>query len=211
MVEKAGLVDPPVSLAVQLWLEYIENPTARAWYRAHNKSIVDGYLGNVTKALEERPHEQVFMNEVLYRLLYAEALAEGKEFGKLGAFLANPKLPAVDIMVHLPEFYPDNYPLTKKDIQHALHEAYSFQEIAEKILDEWLILPQLAELYSCVAELLQTPQLSNLVAGGQPAYPDAELYLRASREPWYRRVLRALINLLRSLKKGWLRRGTESE
>ena len=39
-----GLSGPPSSRAVRLWLEFVEGPTARTWYRAHNASIVAGYL-----------------------------------------------------------------------------------------------------------------------------------------------------------------------
>src|SRR5213080_4652436 len=39
-----GLAGEPSSRAVRLWLAFIETPTARNWYRAHNASIVGAYL-----------------------------------------------------------------------------------------------------------------------------------------------------------------------
>jgi hypothetical protein len=39
-----GLAGEPSSQAVRLWLEFGARPTGRNWYRAHNASIVAGYL-----------------------------------------------------------------------------------------------------------------------------------------------------------------------
>jgi hypothetical protein len=39
-----GLAGEPSSRAVRLWLEFSTSPTGRNWYRAHNASIVGGYL-----------------------------------------------------------------------------------------------------------------------------------------------------------------------
>ena len=39
-----GLAGEPSSQAVRLWLEFSASPTRRNWYRAHNASIVGGYL-----------------------------------------------------------------------------------------------------------------------------------------------------------------------
>ena len=39
-----GLAGEPSSQAVGLWLEFGARPTGRNWYRAHNASIVGGYL-----------------------------------------------------------------------------------------------------------------------------------------------------------------------
>jgi len=39
-----GPAGEPSSPAVRLWLEFAARPTGRNWYRAHDASIVDGYL-----------------------------------------------------------------------------------------------------------------------------------------------------------------------
>ncbi len=39
-----GLAGEPSSQAVRLWLEFAARPTGRNWYRAHNASIVAGYM-----------------------------------------------------------------------------------------------------------------------------------------------------------------------
>ena len=39
-----GLVGEPGSPSVRLWLDFITRPTEPNWYRAHNGSIVSGYL-----------------------------------------------------------------------------------------------------------------------------------------------------------------------
>ena len=48
-----GLPGEPSSLAVRLWLEFVATPTPSHWYRAHNASIVAGYLEYEGLAEEE--------------------------------------------------------------------------------------------------------------------------------------------------------------
>jgi len=69
-----GLPGEPSSQAVRLWLEFIAGPTARSWYRAHNASIVGGYLEHQLLAADEAAPERFFMNVALTRVLYAHAL-----------------------------------------------------------------------------------------------------------------------------------------
>ncbi|HYI35315.1 MAG TPA: hypothetical protein VEX39_01810, partial [Thermoleophilaceae bacterium] len=71
----AGLAGPPSSHAVRFWLEFSARPTGRNWYRAHNASIVDGYLQHQDLAEAESAPERFFMNVALARVLYAHALA----------------------------------------------------------------------------------------------------------------------------------------
>ena len=69
-----GLAGEPSSQAVRLWLEFGARPTGRNWYRAHNASIVAGYLEHRNLAEGEGPPERFFMNVALARVLYAHAL-----------------------------------------------------------------------------------------------------------------------------------------
>ena len=60
--------------AVRLWLEFIATPTPSCWYRAHNASIVSGYLDHEGLANDENAPERFVMNVALARVLYAHAL-----------------------------------------------------------------------------------------------------------------------------------------
>ena len=92
-----GLAGPPSSDAVRLWLEFGERPTGRNWYRAHNASIVAGYLEHRALAGAEGAPERFFMNVALVRVLYAHALAGAPRlalgrFAPLGRVLGDPRL-----------------------------------------------------------------------------------------------------------------------
>jgi hypothetical protein len=69
-----GLAGEASSLAVRLWLEFSTRPMGRNWYRAHNASIVGGYLEHRDLAEAENRPERFFMNVALVRVLYAHAL-----------------------------------------------------------------------------------------------------------------------------------------
>lgn len=65
---------------VQYWLEFIRQPSPTRWYRAHNASIVAGYLTYEGLAAQEIKVERFMMNVALIRVLYTHAM------------LANPRL-----------------------------------------------------------------------------------------------------------------------
>jgi uncharacterized membrane protein len=171
MVEYAGLSDEALPPAVRFWLDYMHAPSPAAWYRAHNRSIIEGYVAHESLAKQENEYEQFFMNEVLFRVIYASSMVMGKSFGALGKFMSNPILPAVDLLVSIPHFYPHSYPMTFADKMHILHNGYSLREKAVQVLDEWFVLPQLDELYQWAAEWLQLPELAGYIIDGQPSYP----------------------------------------
>jgi hypothetical protein len=64
----------PSSLTVEHWMSFADYPNARAWYRAHNASVVAAYLQHRDLAEAENAAERFFMNVVLCRVLYAHAL-----------------------------------------------------------------------------------------------------------------------------------------
>lgn len=178
-----GMTEP-----VQFWLRYFRQPSRQSWYRAHNGSIASGYLSRCSAAGEERTSEQVFLNMVLYRVLYAQALVEGEAPGvlyavirwlfghgallsKLESLIADPRGPSVDVLVHLPDFYPRHYPLSDDDIRHILDRAHGPEQEAVELLDRVLISPYLGRLYRLAAGWLSTPQLCDLVRDGRPCYP----------------------------------------
>lgn len=174
LVAEANLYDEVVATSVRYWLDYIRQPSPVTWYRAHNRGIVEGYVQFADIAQDENEYEQFFMNEVLFRVIYASAMVMGKSFGPLGKFMSNPMLPAVDILVSIPHFYPASYPMTFSDKMHILHKGYSLREKAAVVLDEWFVLPKLDELYQWSAEWLEMPELTRYIIDGQPSYPHAQ-------------------------------------
>jgi hypothetical protein len=176
------------SESVRFWLRYFRKPSRRAWYRAHNGSIASGYLQHADIAATESDAERTFVNMVLYRVLYAQALVEGEAPGliyrlirwlighsavlsELESVIADPRGPSVDLLVHLPDFYPRHYPLSAADIQHVFERAHGLQQDAEKLMDRVLISPYLTALYKLAARWLQNPRLCDLVVDGKPCYP----------------------------------------
>src|SRR5690349_12757103 len=57
-----GEAGEPSSQAVRFWLAFSERPSGRNWYRAHNASIVGGYLAHRELAEAENEPERFFMN-----------------------------------------------------------------------------------------------------------------------------------------------------
>lgn len=168
---EAGLDGTDAPLPAKAWLAYIDDPSSVTWYRAHNTSIVSGYLEHSDLAPGESRPEQIFLNCVLYRLLFAQGMVEGVEFEKLGRFLADPRLPSVDVLVHLPDFYPDRYPLNSGEAKHVMHRGHSLEEASARCLDLVLIHPQLVRLYGRAAVWNATPFLVKWVVEGEPCYP----------------------------------------
>ncbi len=168
-----GVVDEPIGPGAKAWIKYFHDPSPRSWYIAHNTSIVFGYMAHTELARAESQPEQQFMNIVLYRLLYAHAMVEGAHiaWGRLGVFLANPKSPAVNTLMELPDFYPRHYPLTPEDIRHVCHRGHSLADLAADVLDGAFCIPHLDELYRSAAGWLGTPLLEKLHQGRAPCYP----------------------------------------
>lgn len=189
---EAGLGPEGADGPVRFWLAYIRNHGERSWYRAHNASIVAAYSTYIDLARAERRPEQIFLNTVLYRLLYAQGMVEGVVFDALGRFLGNPRLPSVDLLVHLPDFYPVDYPLTRDDIRHVMHRGHSLEEAATLCLDDVLIHPHLLRLYREAAAWNRAPFLERWVLHGEPVYPALHPAqpLLARLQRWWRLIRR---------------------
>jgi hypothetical protein len=165
----ADFAPPP---GARRWLDYIRAPSERSWYVAHNGSIVTGYLKQVAAARAEQDGEQAFMNVVLYRVLYAEAMVAGATWlGLLGELIADPELPAVDLIVDVHKFYPQHYPLTRDDVRAIKGRGDGILDLAVRLFDEALILPVANRIYHHAAESLAIPELTSLVRDGRPCYP----------------------------------------
>jgi hypothetical protein len=165
-----GLDGTPSSQAVRLWEEFGERPTGMCWYRAHNASIVGGYLEHRELAESEGEAERFFMNVALARVLFAHAvvgapsLALGR-LGPLGRVLGDPRLGMVGIFLSLRRVLPDRYPLDR-DVEYYIAD----EQPLGRIFDYGVIVPRLQRLYEWSAEDLGEPRLLELVRDGNPVY-----------------------------------------
>ncbi len=165
-----GKAGEPSSRAVQLWLQFIDNPTGRNWYLAHNASILYAYLEHRSLAEKESAPERFFMNVALVRVLYAHALnaaprlALGR-FGPLGHLLGDPRLGMAGLFLTLRRVLPDRYPLTSEVDTYVAAEQH-----LGRMLDYAVIVPRLQQLYEWSAEELNEPRVLQLVRDGNPIY-----------------------------------------
>jgi hypothetical protein len=165
-----GLAGEPSSQAVRLWLEFSARPTGRNWYRAHNASIVDGYLEHRSLAVAEAAPERFFMNVALARVLYAHALAAAPRLAlgriaPLGRVLGDPRLGMTGAFLSLRRVLPDRYPLAL-DVERYIAD----EQRLGRMLDYAVIVPRLQGLYEWSAEELGEPRLLELVRDGNPVY-----------------------------------------
>ena len=165
-----GAAGAPSSQAVRLWLEFSARPTGGNWYRAHNASVVGGYLEHRDLAEEESEPERFFMNVALARVLYAHALAGAPplalgRMAPLGRLLGDPRLGMAGAFLSLSRVLPDRYPLTLHVGRYIDQE----QRIG-RMLDYAVIVPRLQSLYEWSARDLGEPRLLGLVREGMPIY-----------------------------------------
>ncbi len=165
-----GLAGEPSSHAVRLWLEFGAKPTGRNWYRAHNASIVEGYLEQRDLAEAEGAPERFFMNVVLLRVLYAHALAGAPRlalgrFAPLGRLLGDPRLGMAGAFLSLSRVLPNDYPLGL-DVERYIAD----EQGLGRILDYAVIGPRLPALYEWSAKELGEPRLLDLLRDGSPTY-----------------------------------------
>ena len=165
-----GLRGEPSSRAVRQWLDFIATPTPSCWYRAHNASIVAGYLDHEALAEEENAPERFFINVALARVLYAHALvgAPRLALGRLslvGRVLGDPRLGMAGAFLSLRRVIPDDYPLVREVEWYIADE----QRLG-RWLDYGVIAPRLQGLYEWSAEELDEPRLLELVRDGNPIY-----------------------------------------
>jgi hypothetical protein len=190
-----GSAGDPSSQAVRLWLEFAANPTGRNWYRAHNATIVAGYLEHRELAEAESAAERFFMNVALVRVLYAHALGSAPRlalgrFAPLGRVLGDPRLGMAGAFLSLRRVLPDRYPLALDVDRYIADE----QRIG-RMLDYAVIVPRLQSLYEWSAEELAEPDLLELVRDGNPVYawPFEQRHVwRTPRMPFAARVLERL-------------------
>ena len=151
-------------------MAFIERPTARSWYAAHNGTIVAAYLEHADLAGQESMAERFFLNVVLLRVLYAHALVAAPRMAlgylaPFGRLLGDPRLGMAGAFLSLRRVLPDRYPLGG-DV-----EAYrSDEQRLGQLLDYGVISPRLQRLYAWSADELAQPGLRALIRNGSPTY-----------------------------------------
>jgi hypothetical protein len=196
-----GLAGEPSSRAVRLWLEFSARPTGRNWYRAHNASIVGGYLEHWGLAKAESAPERFFMNVALLRVLYAHALVAAPDLAlgrlaPLGRVVGDPRLGAAGVFLSLRRVLPDRYPL-----DGAVERYIADERRLGRMLDYAVIAPRLQHLYEWSVEELAEPRLLQLVREGNPVYawPFEERHVWRSRGmPLAARVLARVTRSVRA-------------
>jgi hypothetical protein len=177
----AGRPGPASSAAVSRWADFLRRPSAVSWYRAHNASIVAGYLRHQELCAAELPIERFFMNVTLSRMLYAHALVArpGLALGRMRAVsrpLGDPRWRGADLFLSLHNILPDRYPLDGI----TLSEILVLENHAGRLIDYGVIVPRLQALYDWAAADLGEPRLLGLIRDGLPAYA----WTNGERHPW---------------------------
>ena len=170
-----GLAGEASSLAVRLWLEFSARPTGRNWYRAHNASIVGGYLEHRDLAEAENRPERFFMNVALVRVLYAHALVGAPRlalgrFAPLGRALGDPRLGMAGAFLSLRRVLPNRYPLAL-DVDSYIAD----EQRLGRLFDYAVIVPRLQSVYELVRR--GAPR-ATLARAGSRRQPDLRVALR---------------------------------
>ncbi len=161
---------PASSRTVDYWMSFAEYPTARAWYRAHNGSVVAAYLDHRDLAEAENEAERFFMNVVLCRVLYTHALVAAPRISlgwlrPLAPFLGDPRLGMTGVFLQLSRVLPNEYPL------RGSARSYLSAELRfGRLLDYGVIVPRLQQLYEWSAHELAAPGLLDCVRDGAMTY-----------------------------------------
>jgi hypothetical protein len=184
------------SSSVEHWLRFLDGPSASTWYRAHNASVVAGYLAHRDLAVVELPAERFFMEVALLRVLYAHSLVAAPRlalgrFAPLGRFLGDPRVGMTGAFLSLSRVLPHHYPLDDVALEHMLQDENGLG----RILDYAVIGPRLPALYAFAAADIGEPRLLELIADGAPVYTwpseDAHVWTAGSQP----RIARSLSRL----------------
>ena len=191
-----GHPGPASSPSVEASVRFARQPSPRAWYLAHNVTIVSAYLDQRKLAERENRVERFFINLILIRVLYAHALVAAPRLAlawlaPIGRWLGDPRLQMTGLFLSVSRVLPDRYPL-----EGELDDYIAGEHAVGRLLDLGVIVPRLAELYRWSAEELRVPDVAGLVCDATPAYA----WDPHDRDPWTpppRRVVRAVRRALR--------------
>lgn len=165
-----NLPGPASSPTVDRWMSFVSAPSARAWYRAHNASVVSAYLAHRDLAEAENEAERFFLNVVLCRVLYTHALVAAPQLAlgwlrPLAPVLGDPRLGMAGIFVQLSRVLPDAYPLAGRA------RSYLDRELGfGRLIDYGVIVPRLQQLFDWSADELEAPGLAGCVSDGAMTY-----------------------------------------
>jgi hypothetical protein len=164
-------------------LDFVREPTARNWYRAHNVSIVAPYLEHRDLAEQESRTERFFINLVLLRVLYAHALVSAPRLalGRLAPVapaLGDPRVRMTGIFLSISRILPDTYPLGNDVEQYV-----AIEHQVGRLLDIGVIQPRLRQVYDWSASELGQPGVCGLLTDGVPCYA----WPADDRLPWFPR------------------------
>lgn len=128
--------------SVVCWARFLRRPSAEAWYRAHNASIVAGYVDHRDLSRQEDPVERFFMDVALIRVLYAHSLLTAPRlalgrFAPAGRLLADPRWRGADVFLSLRNILPNRYPLDGVTVQEILDA----ENYLGRLIDYGVILP----------------------------------------------------------------------
>lgn len=168
LVADGGTASTP---GARRWLEFLAAPSPLTWYRAHNRSIVSGYLDHDRLAENESPAERFLINVTLVRMLFAHALVEHPglavgPFKRLAPWIGDPRTRSVGLFLNLRNVFPEEYPLHDLSVEQVI----ALEGRIARTIDYGLILPKLDALYAFAAESLREPRLPELVADGIMRY-----------------------------------------
>jgi deazaflavin-dependent oxidoreductase (nitroreductase family) len=165
-----NLPGPVSSPTVDQWTSFVDDPTAQAWYHAHNGSVVAGYLEHRDLAESENAAERFFMNVVLCRVLFTHALVAAPRLSlrwlrQLAPLLGDPRLGMAGIFLQLSRVLPPEYPLGDS-VATYLDVELGFG----RLIDYGVIVPRLQRLYEWSAHDLGAPGLLECVRDGALTY-----------------------------------------
>jgi hypothetical protein len=180
--------------AVTRWLTFLDHPTPLSWYRAHNASIVAGYLEHRTLSQAELPVERFFMDVALGRVVFVHCLladprvALGRWVWRLGRLIGDPRWRGADLYLSLRNVLPENYPLLDITITDVLEG----ENLLGRVLDYGILLPRTQAMYELAAHDLDEPGLLGFVADGNLVYA----WPYEERHAWVTAKSRALTALV---------------
>jgi len=168
---RAGHPGDSSSRSVELWGEFLRAPSPAAWYRAHNASVIGGYLEHQHLAEAELPAERFLMNVALVRVLFSHALVALPRLAlgplsPFGRLAADPRRGTVGLFLDLRRVFPEQYPLSEISAQ----ELVAAEGTLPHLLDYGVIAPKLPELYAFAAASLAEPRIAGLISGTSPCY-----------------------------------------
>jgi hypothetical protein len=189
----AGRPGPASSPSVSRWVDFLRQPSGVSWYRAHNASIVAGYLEHRELGEAELPVERFFMNVALSRVLYAHALVASPKLAlgrarAVSRLLGDPRWRGADLFLSLHNILPDRYPLDGI----TLGEILVLENYVGRLIDYGVIVPRVQGLFVFAAADLDEPRLLSLVQDGLPAYA----WTNDEHHPWTTVRARRLISAL---------------